>query len=270
MPEESTIPDLVELTRRSVDAGNARDWDAAMSCFAADAVWDGPVDSACGAAAIRANLEEYARLVGEARIEIDDAVDLGGGIVLLITTMSAHPHGSDSEMQQREAMVFKWSAGRIVKVITRTDIDEARIAAERLAESRGQAVSQENVEIVRSVVEAFFSEQPERALVSLHPEVEFASGFTERKTYRGPSGMWEYKADLEAVWVGWHPEDSRFVDVGDDRVVWLYRIVGRGKGSGVPVSQPVAIVWTLCDRLIWRGQGYHDHHAALKAVGLEG
>jgi ketosteroid isomerase-like protein len=135
MPEEFPTPDLVELTRRSVEAGNARDWDAAMSCFAPDAVWDGPVDSASGAAAIRANLEEYARLVGEAQVEIEDAVDLGG-TVLLVTTMIAHPHGSDREMQQREAMVFKWSAGRIVKVITRTDIDEARAAAERLAESR--------------------------------------------------------------------------------------------------------------------------------------
>ena len=81
--------------------------------------------------------------------------------------------------------------------------------------------------------------------------------------------MWDHKTDLEAVWVGWHPEDSRFVDAGGERVVWLYRIVGQGKGSGVPVSQPFAIVWTLRDRLIWRMQGYQEQHQALKAVGLE-
>jgi hypothetical protein len=40
MSEESTAPDLVELTRQSIDAMNRRDVDAAMSYFAADAVWD--------------------------------------------------------------------------------------------------------------------------------------------------------------------------------------------------------------------------------------
>jgi ketosteroid isomerase-like protein len=69
--------------------------------------------------------------------------------------------------------------------------------------------------------------------------------------------------------VDWHPEDSRFIAVGDDLVVWLYRIVGHGKGSGVPVDQPVAIIWTLRDSLIWRGRGYTDHSEALKAVGME-
>jgi ketosteroid isomerase-like protein len=131
-------------------------------------------------------------------------------------------------------------------------------------------MSQADVEIVRFVMEAFFSDEPERALTSLHPEIEFASLFIEHKTYRGPSALWEYKADLKEVWVGWHAEDSRFVDAGGERVVWLYRIVGLGKGSGVPVDQALAIVWTLRDGLIWRGQGYHDQRDALKAVGLEG
>ena len=40
MPEESTTPDLVELTRRAVEASNAGDIDAAMSFCAHDAVYD--------------------------------------------------------------------------------------------------------------------------------------------------------------------------------------------------------------------------------------
>jgi ketosteroid isomerase-like protein len=129
-------------------------------------------------------------------------------------------------------------------------------------------MSQEKVEIVRSGVEAFFSDEPARALPSMHPEIEFATAFTEGKTYRGLNAMWEYKADLDAVWEDWHPEDSRFVDAGENRVLWLFRAVGRGKGSGVSASQPVASVWTLRDGLIWRGRGYRDHTEALKAVGL--
>jgi hypothetical protein len=37
MSEESTTPDLVELTRRSVEAANRRDLDAVASSFAEDA-----------------------------------------------------------------------------------------------------------------------------------------------------------------------------------------------------------------------------------------
>jgi ketosteroid isomerase-like protein len=69
-------------------------------------------------------------------------------------------------------------------------------------------------------------------------------------------------------WTNWHSEDDRYLDAGDDRVLWTYRIVGEGKGSGVPVAQAIAIVWTLRDGLIWRGEVFLDQEEALKAVGL--
>ena len=84
----------------------------------------------------------------------------------------------------------------------------------------------------------------------------------------GPEGMRQYADDLEAIWENWHSEDDRFVDGDGDRVVWLYRIVGRGKESGVPVDQAIAIVLTVRDGLIWRGQVYLDQSEALEAVGL--
>jgi ketosteroid isomerase-like protein len=40
MPEESTTPDLVERTRRSLEAANRRDFDAVMSFYGPDPVWD--------------------------------------------------------------------------------------------------------------------------------------------------------------------------------------------------------------------------------------
>jgi ketosteroid isomerase-like protein len=130
-------------------------------------------------------------------------------------------------------------------------------------------VAQENVEIVRSMVEAFFADDPDQAWAYFDPGAEYTSTFIEGKTYAGLDGLLEYKATLNEIWVDWHPEDSRFVAVGEDRVVWLYRIVGYGKESGVPIDQPVAIVRTLRDRMIWRGQGYIDHAEALKAAGPE-
>ena len=41
MAEESTTPDLIELGNRFLEATNRRDFDAMMSFFAPDAVWEG-------------------------------------------------------------------------------------------------------------------------------------------------------------------------------------------------------------------------------------
>jgi ketosteroid isomerase-like protein len=131
-------------------------------------------------------------------------------------------------------------------------------------------MSQESVEIVRRMVAAFNSDDPRQAIGCFHPEIEFTTVFTEGETYVGLQGMRQYGDDLVAVWENWHSEDNSFVDAGGEKVVWLYRIVGRGKGSGVPVDQPVAIVWTLRDGLIWRGQAFLDRREALVAAGLPG
>jgi ketosteroid isomerase-like protein len=63
MPDESTTPDLVELTRRTSEAANRRDLDAVASSFAEDAVFDGRAAGTFfeGRAAIRSFLEDNAR-----------------------------------------------------------------------------------------------------------------------------------------------------------------------------------------------------------------
>ena len=130
-------------------------------------------------------------------------------------------------------------------------------------------MSQENVAIVRAMVGAVYSDDPGRSLSAFHSEIEFTSVFDAGRTYIGLDGMREYAANLDDIWVGWHSEDNRFIDAGEERVVWLYRIVGTGRTSGVAVNQTVAIIWTFRDGLIWRGQAYLDHNEALKVVGLE-
>jgi hypothetical protein len=49
----------------------------------------------------------------------------------------ARPIGSTAPVQAREALVTEWVEGWAVRVTVYLDIDEARAAAERLAEERG-------------------------------------------------------------------------------------------------------------------------------------
>lgn len=76
-----------------------------------------------------------------------------------------------------------------------------------------------------------------------------------------------YSNDIDAVFEDWHTEDERYLDAGDGEVVLAYRIVGRGKGSGVPVDRELAILWTVRDGKVLGGKVYHDPEEALEAAG---
>ena len=138
MCEESTTPDLVELTRRAFEAANRRDFDVLMSFFAPDAVWEGAGLGTTfeGLAAIRGFWEDWFPSYGELGIEQEEILDLGNGVVFAVLIQKARLVGGSGEVRLRYAAVGVWADGLVVRVTNYTDVDEARAAAERLAESR--------------------------------------------------------------------------------------------------------------------------------------
>ena len=139
MPEGSTTPDPAELTRLAFEATNQRDINAVMSFFAPDAVFQKRVagDLFEGRAAIRGFLDEWFGSFAEVRFEVEEFVVLDDGVVLAVVNQKARPVGVDGQVHQREGWAICWSAdGLIVRLTVHADIDEARAAAERLAESR--------------------------------------------------------------------------------------------------------------------------------------
>jgi ketosteroid isomerase-like protein len=129
-------------------------------------------------------------------------------------------------------------------------------------------MSEENVDVVRQTIEAFNSRDRDRLLSLLDPEIEFRSA-VEQKTYRGHAGMVRYREDIDAVMEEFRIEGDRFLDAGRDRVVHLYRLVGRGAGSGVPVSREVGALWQLRNGKLLKGEIYLDQRQALEAAGLQ-
>jgi ketosteroid isomerase-like protein len=140
MPEESTTPDMVELSRRSVEAANRGDFDAMLSFFAPHAVWDMSPQSLGifeGRAAIRGFLEDWWRAYEELAVEVDEVLDLGNGVGVRVISQRGRLAGGTGEVRQRSADVFLWVDGLIERVTAYLDIDEARAAAQRLAEEMG-------------------------------------------------------------------------------------------------------------------------------------
>jgi ketosteroid isomerase-like protein len=140
MSEESTTPDLVELTRSVFEAVNRRDLDAVMSLCRPDCVHD-PSPTGLGVfegpAAIRGFLEDWWGAFEELRFELEEVRDLGRGVVFAVVRQDARPAGSTGYVRAREAFVYEWVDGMIARVTVYLDIDEARAETERLAPERG-------------------------------------------------------------------------------------------------------------------------------------
>jgi ketosteroid isomerase-like protein len=132
-------------------------------------------------------------------------------------------------------------------------------------------VSQENVEIVRGVMEAWAHDAPESALAYLHPNVEFdARVRPDGKVWHGRDGVRQALIEWTGTWSDWRQDVERYIDAGDDRVVLLWRETGRAMGSGVPVSQQGATVVTIREGMIVSAVISLNRDQTLAALGLEG
>ena len=111
-----------------------------MSFFGPDSVWDvmpWGLGTHAGLVAIRDSLEGWIGGFDEYQVVVEQMLDFGNGVVCVIATQYAHSASSRAQLQLRYAPVFVWDQGVIARVTHHRDIDEARAAAERLAEERG-------------------------------------------------------------------------------------------------------------------------------------
>ena len=138
--EESTTPDPVEVVTGLFEAADRGDWDAVLSPYAPDAIFetdDGILDTV-GATRTRAFWEEWAGTFEDWTIKVETVVDLRNGVVYAAYRSEGHPAGSTSVVTERGAFIYEWVDGMISRVIVGPDIDDARAAAERLADERGR------------------------------------------------------------------------------------------------------------------------------------
>ncbi len=137
MIEESTTPDLVRIARQAYEAVSRGDFDAVMSLFAADAVYDlseAGLGIFEGKEAIRGFIEDWHRSWEERRFEEEEELlDLWHGVLLHVFRESGRLVGGDGRVEQRLASLATWANGKIEWFKDYRDIDQARADAERLA-----------------------------------------------------------------------------------------------------------------------------------------
>jgi ketosteroid isomerase-like protein len=139
MAEDSTSPDPVGLVRRAFDAGNRHDIEAVVAFQASDSVWDlsdlglGVFE---GAAAIRGWLEDWFGAWAGLRLDVGEMVDFGHGVVFASVLEGGHPAQGGGHIEQQRGWAILGESGKIARTMIYGNIDEARAAAERLAQER--------------------------------------------------------------------------------------------------------------------------------------
>ncbi|MBA2764074.1 MAG: nuclear transport factor 2 family protein [Thermoleophilaceae bacterium] len=130
-------------------------------------------------------------------------------------------------------------------------------------------MSQENVEIVRLMYDAWHRGDFETSLSYFDPEVEWIEPPDNPggRTRHGHEGV----AGAVSTWTGvfddYRYEVRELIDLGDKVLLTAWHS-GRGKTSGAPVSEENFCVFTLRDGRIVKQEMFRQRSQALEAVGL--
>jgi ketosteroid isomerase-like protein len=130
-------------------------------------------------------------------------------------------------------------------------------------------MSQENVEVVKRLVDAFNERDLDAFAEITTPDFEWITSMAavEGEIFWGREGIETYFGRMREAWDEFLALGSELRDLGD-RVLWRGRLEGRGRGSGVPVSAPLDILYDLRAGKISRMHSFLDHDEALRAAGL--
>ena len=131
-------------------------------------------------------------------------------------------------------------------------------------------MSRENVEVVRSAFEAYVGGDGERALDYFHPDGQLDLSI------RGDVGVATGRQEIADSTTGWvaswdeySEEVEEILDLGEDLILVVTTQRGRGKGSGIEISNQYGFLAEVRDGLIARVTGYPNRAAALEAAGAD-
>jgi ketosteroid isomerase-like protein len=135
-------------------------------------------------------------------------------------------------------------------------------------------MSQDNVEIVRTMLHTWSTLGIDATLDAFHPEVEMvdlqaAMGMTERG--RGPHELDRMAHEWIEIFDDWRLQVCDLVDLGGDNVLAEVRFDGVGRDSGAPVSTTQFEIYRLVDgKIVEIRVGFRDRAEALEWLRRRG
>jgi ketosteroid isomerase-like protein len=131
-------------------------------------------------------------------------------------------------------------------------------------------MSQENVEVVRRVHDAFNRRDFDDAVRHLDPAFELHPAILaldQGGQYRGPDGARKFWDEITEVWEALTVESTETIQGPDDRVLAVEQWRASGR-DGLEIDFEVLDLYRFRDGRIVRIDGFTDRAEALEAAGL--
>jgi ketosteroid isomerase-like protein len=125
-------------------------------------------------------------------------------------------------------------------------------------------MSEENVETTRRFTEALVGGDYETAAAELSPGIEIDD--TDIPESTGSDSFYAWIARWDESWESWRIEDLEIRPVGKDCTVSLFKMIVRGKGSGIELTRDDGVLAEFRDGKIARIGYYNDQAQALEAA----
>ena len=140
----------------------------------------------------------------------------------------------------------------------------------------GPEVSEENLEIVRRLLDAVDRRDTPTVLALYDPSVEMDfshspfADFTSQGHYHGLDDVRSAFRDWYDAWENVETDVDELIDAGE-HVISVFNYRGRGRRSGVEVEwKQMAGIWTIRDGKVVRAEWLRTRAQALEAAGVEG
>ena len=130
---------------------------------------------------------------------------------------------------------------------------------------------EEDIEVVRRILDAFNSEDIELILAITHAgfELEVPPDLSaEPDVYRGPDGMRRYWESFKEAMDQIRFKPERLEDAGGSVLVTM-TMTAKGRSTGIEVEQKIVGVWTIRDAKVIRIQAFRSLAEALDAAAPE-
>jgi ketosteroid isomerase-like protein len=134
-------------------------------------------------------------------------------------------------------------------------------------------MSQENIEVVRGIYDAFARRDDVAPFKVYAEDIVWdlsntrRAALTAKRVYHGHEGVRENWRDALSVFGEVDFEVKELIDAGD-QVLAAIREREVGRASGAPVETTHLAVWTLAEGKVTKLQVFDDRRDALEAAGL--
>jgi ketosteroid isomerase-like protein len=129
-------------------------------------------------------------------------------------------------------------------------------------------MSQENVEVVQSLLARFIASGPEAVPANFIHDMRTFRGWLGKPVYHGVEGLAEFLGEWVGPYDDWSIAIEQVLDAGGDRVVAVLAQRGRLPDSEADVVLRFGIVYTVEKGEARHAQNYTTAEEAFEAVGL--